>query len=414
MSTVGTLWGHRDFTRLWAGETVSQFGSAVTLVALPLVAVTLLAASPFEVGLLTAAETAGFLLVGLPAGAWVDRIRRRPLMVWMDVVRAALLVTVPIAWWFGVLSLPQLLVVALTTGVATVFFDVAYQSYLPSLVGRPRLVEGNGKLETSRALANVTGPALGGGLVQLIGAATTLLADAISFAASALLLRTIRTVEPQPQRRERPDLRGEIVEGLRYVLRHPLLRAITACTGTANLFGGVVASMTVLFLSRELDLPAGVVGVLLALGGAGGLLGAVTASRWISRIGQARTIWLVPLLVWPVACLQPLARPGWGLALFVVGGVAFTYAGVVYNVAQVSFRQAVCPDRLLGRMNASIRFLVWGVLPLGGLLGGLLGELIGIRGTLAAGLIGHLAAAGWLLASPLRRLRDLPVDVAAV
>lgn len=414
MSGVRTLWGHDDFRRLWAGETVSQFGDAVTRVALPLIAVTQLAASPFEVGILTAAATAGFLLVGLPAGAWIDRIRRRPLMMRMNLLRAALLATVPIAWWLGLLTLAQLLVVALVAGIARVFFDVAYQSYLPSLVGRQRLVEGNAKLETSRALADVSGPALGGGLVQLLGAATTLLADALSLLGSAMFLQRIRAVEPAPARPDRSDLRGEIAEGLRYVLGHSLLRPITACTGTANLFGGVIVAMTVLFLSRELDLPAGTVGLLLGLTGVGGVLGAVTGSWWIRRIGHARTIWLVPVLAWPLGVLQALAHPGWGLVLFVTGGVAFGFGVVVYNVAQVSFRQAICPDRLLGRMNASIRFLVWGMIPLGGLLGGLLGEWIGIRAAFGIGLAGCAVGAGWLLASPLRRMRDLPVDFAPV
>lgn len=310
------LWCHADFRRLWAAETISEFGSAVTKVALPLVAVVLLAASPFEVGLLTAASTAGFLLLGLPAGAWIDRIRRRPLMLRMDVVRGVLLATVPLAWWAGLLTMPHLLVVVFLAGLATVFFDIAYQSYLPALVGRERLVEGNGKLETTRALAEVSGPAVGGAMVQLLGAATAVLADALSFVVSALFLGRMRTVEPEPERPERPDLRAEITVGVRYVLGHPLLRAITACTGMANLFGGVRTAMTVLFLSRELGLPAGAIGVLLGAAGAGAVLGALTASWWIRRIGHARVIWLVPLAAWPLGVLQALATPGWGVVLY--------------------------------------------------------------------------------------------------
>lgn len=398
---------HRDFRRLWAGQTAAQFGNAVTRVALPLVAVTLLAASPFEVGVLMAAETAGFLLVGLPAGAWLDRVRRRPIMLHMDLVRAVLLATVPVAWWLGMLTLSQLLVVALLTGLATVFFEVGYQSYLPSLVGRERLVDGNGKLATSRALANVSGPALGGGLVQLLGAATAIVANVAGFLFSALCLARIRAVEPAPERPEHPHLRGEILEGLRYVMHHPLLRAITACTGTANLFNGVVLAMVVLFLSRELGLPAGAVGLLMGVSGAGGVFGAFTTSWWTRRIGHARTIWLVGLVTWPLGVLQAFAQPGWGLVLFVIGAFAQGYGAVTYNVAQVSFRQAVCPDRLLGRMNASIRFLVWGTIPLGALLGGVLGDWLSIRAAFAIGLIGSALAVGWVLASPLRRMRDL-------
>jgi predicted MFS family arabinose efflux permease len=403
-----TLWRHADFRRLWLGESVAQFGSAISRVALPLVAVTLLAATPLQLGLLTAAQTAGFLLVGLPAGAWIDRLRKRPLMMRMDVLRTLLLVTIPVAWWCDVLSMAQLLAVALAAGVATVFFDVAYQSYLPSLVGRERLVEGNGKLETTRALADVSGPALGGGLVQLLGAATAVAADAVGFAASALCLRRIRRPEPEPHRPDLPSMRREIGEGMRYVLRQPLLRAMTACTGTANLAMGVVAAMTVLFLSRELGLAAGAVGALVGVAGAGGVLGAVTASWWIRSIGQARAIWLVPLLTWPLGVLQALATPGWGLVAFVVGSLVLGYGAVVYNVAQVSFRQALTPDHLLGRMNASVRFLVWGTIPLGGLLGGVLGAWVGVRPALAVGLVGQALAVGWVLASPLRGMRDLP------
>lgn len=405
---MATLGAHPDFRRLWAGQTISQFGSAVSTVALPLVAVTLLAASPLQVGLLTAAGTAGFLLVGLPSGAWVDRMRRRPLMIRMDLTRAAVLATVPAAWWLGVLSLPQLLLTALAVGVATVFFDVAYQSYLPSLVGTGQLVEGNGKLETSHALSEVAGRPLGGAMVQVLGAASAVLADVASYLVSALCLRRIRTVEPEPVRAEHPDLRREIGEGLRYVLGHPLLRPITACTGTANLFGGVTSAMTVLFLSRELDLSAGAIGLLLGAGGVGGVLGAVSSAWWIRGLGQARTIWLLPLLTWPLGVLQVLAGPGWGLAAFVVGAMALGYSVVVYNVAQVSFRQSICPERLLGRMNASIRFLVWGTMPLGGLLGGVLGQWIGIRSAFAVGLVGEVLAVLWVVASPLRTLRDLP------
>jgi MFS family permease len=409
---VAALGAHPDFRRLWAGQTVSQFGTAVSTVALPLVAVTLLAATPFQVGLLTAAGTAGFLLVGLPSGAWVDRTRRRPLMVWMDLLRAAVLVTVPPAWWLGVLSLPHLLVTALVVGVATVFFDVAYQSYLPSLVGTAHLVEGNGKLETTHALAVVSGRPLGGGLVQLLGAATAVLADVAGYLVSALCLWRIRAVEPEPARAERPDLRGEIAEGLRYVLGHPLLRPITACTATGNLFGGAVSALTVLFLVRELGLTAGAVGLLFGASGAGGVLGALTAAPWIRRMGQARAIWLIPSVTWPLGILQAFTTTGWGIALFVVGATALGYGTVVYNVAQVSFRQSICPERLLGRMNASIRFLVWGTMPLGGLLGGALGEWIGIRAAFTVSLVGEVLAVTWVLASPLRTMRDLPVPAA--
>lgn len=403
-----SLWRHRDFMLLWGGETVSQVGTEVSLVALPLVAVTTLAVTPFQMGLLTAAETLAFLLVGLPAGAWLDRTHRRPVMLIADVVRGVLLLSVPLAWWAGVLTFAQLVVVALLVGLATVFFDVAYQSYLPSLVGRTVLVEGNGKLESTRALAQVGGPALGGGLVQLLGATVAVVVDSVSYFLSALALGAIRTREPEPEPVEHPRLRNQIAEGLRFVLRHPLLRPITACTGTANFFNGVMTAVNMIFMVRVLGLSAGAIGLLFAAGGIGGVLGAVTTSWWTRRVGQARTIWLVGLLTFPGALLTPLAEPGWRISLIFIGGVLVGYGVVVYNVAQVSFRQAITPDRLLGRMNASVRFLVWGTLPLGGFVGGVLGGWIGIRETMWVAAAGEVLAVLWVIASPLRTMRDLP------
>ena len=380
----------------------------VSYLAVPLLAATTLGASPLQMGVLTAAESAAFLLVGLPAGALLDRVRKIPVMLTADLVRVLLLGSIPVAWWVGALTYAQLLVVALLTGLATVFFDVGYQSVLPALVGRALLVDGNAKLESTRAASQVGGPALGGALVQLLGAANALLADAASYLVSAVALARIRTLEPEPVRTGR-RLRTEMAEGLRYVLGHPLLRPITLCTGTANLFLGVLGAVGTLFLARELALDAGVIGLVLAAGGMGGVLGAVSASSWARRFGQGRVLVAALLATTPPTVLIPLTGPGPRLACYAVGLFAFSYGGVVYNVAQVSFRQAVCPDTLLARMNASIRFLVWGTIPLGGLLGGALGQWLGLRATLLVAVVGSALAPGWLLASPLRRLRDLPV-----
>ena len=405
-----SLWRHRDFMLLWSGETVSHFGTAVSAIALPLVAVTTLAVTPFQMGLLTAAETAAFLLVGLPAGAWLDRLRRRPVMLAADVARGVLLASIPLAWWAGVLTFGQMLVVALLTGLATVFFDVAYQSYLPSLVGRDVLIEGNSKLESTRSLSHIAGPAIGGGLVQLLGATTAVLVDAVSYLVSAAALAGVRTAEPQPAPTEHQRLRSQIAEGLRFVLRHPLLRPITACTGTFNFFNGIQAAVIVLFLARELGLSPGTIGLLFTAGGIGGLLGAITSAWCARRFGQARIIWLSTLVTAPFGLLIPLAQPDWRIVLIFVADVIIGYGVVVYNVAQVSFRQAICPDRLLGRMNASIRFLVWGTLPLGSLVGGVLGEWLGVRGALWVAMGGQVLGVLWVLLSPLRTMRDLPTE----
>nr|WP_208407613.1 MFS transporter [Amycolatopsis granulosa] len=395
---------------LWAGDTVSQAGTFVGQTVLPLLAATVLAATPGEMGLLTAAENAAFLLIGLPAGVWVDRMRRRPLMLRADFTRAALLLTVPVAWWAGALSLAQLIVVGLLVSVGTVFFDISYQSYLPSLVGREHLLEGNAKLQTSQSVAQVAGPGIGGGLVQLAGAANAVLATGAGYLASALFLLRIRTPEPEPEPHDGTPLRAQIAEGLRFVFGNPTLRAVVLCTSGGNFAGTVVISMQVLFLTRDLGLSPSAVGLVLAIGSGGGVLGALTAGFWTRLIGQARSIWLVPLVTWPLQLLLPLARPGWSVALGVLGLAVTGYGIVVYNVAQVSYRQAICPDRLLGRMNATVRFVVWGTMPLGGLAGGALGETIGVRATVWAGCA--LAAVSMLpvLLSPLRTMRDLPVS----
>jgi Transmembrane secretion effector len=395
---------HRDFLLLWSGETVSEVGSSVGRIALPLLAVTTLAATPWQMGLLTAAETAAFLLVGLPAGVLLDRVRRRPVMIGADVVRCLLFASVPLAAWAGVLTLTQVLVVALLAGVATVLFDVGYQSILPSVVGREHLVEGNGRLESTRAAAETGGPALGGALVQAVGASVAIVSDAMSYLVSAAALLALRSpdrVAPPTGR----SVRADMAEGLRFVVAHPLLRPITLCTGTANLFDGVLAAVTVLYLSRGLGLAAGQIGLVLAAASVGGLLGAFTAAAWIRRLGQGRVVLASLLVTAPVVAL--IAVPG--VLPFAIGSTAFGYGAVVYNVAQLSFRQSVCPDHLLGRMNASVRFLVWGTMPLGGLAGGALGSVLGVPATLVVVAVGSAAAPLWLVFSPLRRLRDLPV-----
>ncbi|MFB9902526.1 MFS transporter [Allokutzneria oryzae] len=409
---ASSLRGHRDFRQLWIGDTVAQFGTAVGGTALPLLAVTALAVGPLELGLLTAAKSVAFLLIGLPAGVWVDRMRRRPLMLTADLGRAALLATVPIAWWAGALTLTHLLVVALLVGTLTVFFDVAYQAYLPGLVGREHLVEGNAKLQASMSVAEVSGPALSGWLVQAVGGANTMLTTAGGYLASAVFLRRVDAEEPTPVTTER-RLLPEIAEGLRFVLGNPLLRAIVSCTSTWNLFSSASMAVLLLFLTRDLGLSPGLSGVVLACFGIGGVCGAVTARWWGTRFGQARTIWLAMLVTQPLALLAPLAAPGWGATLVMVAWFALGYGGIVYNIAQVSFRQAICPDRLLGRMNASVRFVVFGTQPLGALAGGAIGELIGVRATLWITSAGMALAVLWVLASPLRRLRDLPTTALA-
>lgn len=411
MST-NSLWRHRDFLRLWAGDSISQIGTMVTLIALPLLAIKVLDATPFEVGLLTTFETLAFLLVGLPAGAWVDRMRRRNVLIVADLGRALLLGSLPLAWYLDVLRLPQVYAVALLAGVLTVFFDVAYQSYLPHLVGRDHLVEGNAKLEASRAVSAIAGPSVGGALVQWLTAPYAVLVDALSYLWSAVWIGAISAREPKPERSPDRNLVAEIREGLAFVLRHRLLRAITATTGTSNLFSSIlnVALIVVLADQAHLNLSAGVIGLVFTVASVGGLLGAVAATRVAGWLGQGPTIWLSIVLAAPFTLAVPLVQRGWLLWMVAASWSVVSFAVVVYNITQVSFRQALCPERLLGRMNATIRFLVWGTMPLGGLIGGVLGSAIGVRATLWVGAVGMALAFLPAFLSPLRWMRELPSE----
>ncbi|MFJ6135252.1 MFS transporter [Kitasatospora sp. NPDC092286] len=402
------LLGHRDFRLLLSGAAAAQVGSQVTLVALPLAAVLELDATPFQVGLLTAAETAAFLLVGLPAGAWLDRTRKRPVLIRADVVRCLAVGSIPAAAALGVLTMTQLYLVALVTGVATVFFDVAHQSFLPALLPREHLVGGNGAIETVRSSAQVAGPGLGGGLVQLLGAPLAIAADAVGYLASAVLLSGIRTEEPAPRPVPGRSLRAEVAEGVRFVLRHPLLRAIATATAVSNLFGAVLMAVQTVFWVRVLELSPAAIGALLSVSAVGGLAGALCAGWLAGRVGQARLIWLSAVATAPFAMLWPLSGGGAGAVLFGLGSGVVLFGAVVYNVAQVSFRQSVCPPELLGRMNATMRFLVWGTLPLGALAGGAVAAAAGPRTALWVCAVGFLAVPVPLLLSPLRGLRELP------
>jgi MFS family permease len=405
-----SLWQHRDFLRLWAGDTISQLGTMVTMIALPLLAIKVLHATPFQVGLLTACETLAFLLVGLPAGAWVDRMRRRNVLIAGDLARALLLASLPLAAWLHVLTLLQVYLVTLAAGVCTVFFDVAYQSFLPHLVGRDHLVEGNAKLQASQSVSQVAGPSVGGFLVQAFTAPYAILLDAASYLWSALWVTAIRKREPRPERAAEQHLVAEIKEGLAFVLRHRLLRSIAACTGTSNLASGAagVALISLLASPRQLNLSAGTIGLLFTIGSVGGLLGAVLARRFAGWVGQGQAIWMSGLLWAPPGFVAPFVHRDWTLGLLAAAQLLTSVGVVIYNITQVSFRQGLCPERLLGRMNATIRFLVWGTLPLGGLLGGALSTWIGLRPTLFAAAVAGVLAVLPVFFSPLRTMRELP------
>jgi MFS family permease len=395
------LKGHRDFRRLWIGDTLSQFGTQIGVLAVPLVAITELDATTFQLGVLVALQTAAFLVIGLPAGAWCDRMRKRPVLISADLARAALLLSIPAVALFDGLTLAHLYVVVAGHGVATVFFDVSYQSYLPHLVGRPHLVEGNGKLEASRTVAHAGGPAVGGYLVQWFTAPAALAADAVTFLWSAWWLARIKAREPAPDPARRAPLRTEISDGLRFVFGNAILRAIALQGTFAVLFIGASQAVLLPFLVRTVGLSAGGVGVLLTLASVGAVAGALVTRRLTRRLGQARAMIGCILVGGSAGLLVPLTGPGWRLGFYVVGMMVLQAFIVAFNVVQVSYRQTICPDHLLGRMNATMRFVMWGTTPLGGLLGGVLGTAVGLRNTLWITAVGTLLPVLWLVFSPL-------------
>ena len=402
MRKPGGLWRHRDFLSLWGAETISQFGTQVSLLALPLVAILVLEETAFKIAALTSVEFLPFLLFTLPAGVWVDRLRRKPILVLGNVGRAVALLSVPVVYWVGGLTIWQLYVVGFAVGTCTVFFDVAYQSYIPALVGREDVVEANSKLEISRAAANIAGPGMAGGLIALLTAPVAVLVDAVSYAISAVLLFGIRKQEEAPPRAERRSLRDELGEGLRYVFRNPYQRTMVVMTALSNFFGQVVFSILLVYAVRELDLSAGTIGIALAIGNLGTLASALTAKRIGERLGVGRTILLASCLFGPGTLLIAFAPEAYALPLIVLAMIVIGFGGILYNVTAISLIQAITPDRILGRANASRRFVVWGVVPLGGFTGGALASTIGLRETMVVGALGGLLTIVPILVSPLR------------
>jgi MFS family permease len=401
------LWRHADFRRLWIGQTISRAGSQVSLLAIPLVAVLTLRADAFQVGLLGTFEFLPFLLVGLPAGVWVDRLPHRAVMIVADVGRTLALGSIPVAAAVGHLTLFQLYAASFVTGVLTVFFDVAYQSYLPSLVDRDRLVEGNSRLEFTRATTEVAGPGVGGLLVRALGPALAVVADALSYLASVLFLLRIQA-RPAPRSRAlQQSMWRELKEGFRYVARHPYLRAVAACTATSNLCSNGAFAITILFAVRDLGLDPAMIGLWFALGSLGAPVGALLASRLGRRMGTGpATVLTAGLcsLAWLPLAFAPRANP---LPFLVLSGLLGSSFGVAYNIIQVSMRQAITPHHLLGRMNATMRFFVWGTIPVGAFLGGLLGSIMGLRPAITLFAFASLLTPLPVLLSPLRGLRDV-------
>lgn len=407
---AGSVWRNPAYVRLWTSETLSRFGEPFAQVGIPIVAVLILAATPMEVGLLNGAAEIAFLVIGLPVGAWMDRRAKRPVMMRATLVRAAALACVPALWWSGGLQIWHLFLIAAVIGGASVFYDVGYQSYVPEVVSAEQVASANAGLETTNQIAQVGGPAVAGAILAVVRAPVLLLITAVGYVASFMALAGGQVEERVHAPAIRQTLRTEIAEGMRFVLGQQLLRRITLMSAAANLFGGIAATVYPIFVLRTLGIPAWAFAVIGGAGAIGGVLGALAAPKLATRLGEGVTIVIgiaigaLPFLVPPLVSrlgedAGPILAAGQGIEIFGV---------VVYNICQVSFRQRICPPELLGRMNASVRFLVWGVQPIGAVIGGALGAWFGIVPTLWASAVLTILSVGIVLFSPLRTMRILP------
>ena len=404
------LWRHADFIRVWIGQTVSVFGSLIGGPALAFTAILILHATPFQLGVLAAARLAPGVLTGLFAGAWADRLRRRPIMIGADIGRAMLLATIPLAAVLGLLRIQQLYAVTFLVGVLTVLFDVAYQSYLPSLIAREDLVEGNSKVSASASVAEVSGLALAGWLVQLLTAPIAILIDAFSFVVSAVSVWLIQAPEQAPVCGERASMRREVAEGLLAVLRHPLLRVLAACTLSKEFFSGVYGALVIFYMVRDLGFAPGILGTIWAVGGISSLAGAMATGGVTRRLGIGPAM-IVGLLLSSIAMFFiPLAQGATLTAalLLILQQISGDGPATIYQINEVSLRQAITPERLLGRVNASAEFLRLSATLAGSLLGGLIGGWIGVRSMLFVASFGTLLSTFWLVYSPIRALRKCP------
>lgn len=403
------LWNNGDFVKLWIGHTISNFGSGITSLALPLTAILVLSATPVQMGLLSALGSISIVVFGLLAGVWVDRLRRRPILIIADIGRAALLGSIPLAALLGVLHLEQVYVVAALTGILSVFFNVADESFLPSLIPREQLVEANSKLGTSDALAEISGPASAGPLIQLVGAPFAILFDALSFLPSALSIGLIRTPEPRPLPvKQRQSVWRESIEGLRMIRENALLRALAISAALFNFFGNFIGTLYVLYIVREVHAAPLVIGFLVATGGVSALIGTIIARRVIQRIGPGIAIGGMLSLYGLTGVLIPLAHDPLVLAVALLfTAQLFGDASVaIYLITEVSLRQAIVPNAFLGRVNGSMQFLTQGLGPGAAILAGIAGSLIGLRLTIFIGVLGVIFAGIWLLVSPVRRVRS--------
>ncbi len=405
------LWNNPNFVKLWAGQTISEFGSRITREGLPLTAIYLLSATPFQLGLMLAIATAPVLMVGLLAGVWVDRIRRRPILIFADLGRALLVFSVPLAAFLNLLTVWQIYLVIALTGVLTVFFEVANQAFLPALVSREHILEGNTKLGASCSLAEIGGPAIAGSLIQFLTAPIAMIIDALTFLCSAIGVGLIRIPEPPPPPpEERQSAWKDMVEGLQVIRNHPSLRILTAASTLRSFFGSFIGAVYVLYAVKELGMTPAILGLCIMMGGIGSLVGALFSGKLVRRFGFGATLTGSIVIEGGALLCMPLAQgPGLiSLGLFMVAQLLGDGGQTVYSLNTLTFRQMVVPDRLLGRANASVQVMVEGVSPVGALVGGLLAETLGMRFCLSIAVTGILISALWLVFSPLRKLQNQP------
>ena len=413
MDKQNTLLRQPGFLKLWIGQSVSVIGSQISGLAFPVLAVTYLHANELEMGLLNAADTSAFLVFGLLAGALVDRWVKRKVMLVADLVRMFAVAIIPVLWMLGVLNIYHLIVIGAILSIATVFFDVSYQSYIPILLPKEYIGVGNARLETSSQISGIAGPGIVGALLNIFKAPVLLIFDAASFFISAVSLWFIKDREVPKPKEDRKPLKTEIAEGLKFVWNQKLLRAISFTTSTSNLFGTVVGTMFALYLlsPKNLNLSVASFGILMSIGSIGGLIGATVTPRLIKLVGEGPLVVWSAVLMGSVQFLIPLAwyiPREWSLVLLAVQAFLTSFFALTYNITQVTARQRLCPEHLLGRMNASIRFMVWGSMPIGALISGVLGTVFGVLPTIWIGCIFGLFSAGFVFFSPLRTMRQMP------
>ena len=413
-----SLWDDRTFVAVWSASTISIFGSLITRTALPFAAILVLAAGPFEVALIRSAEQVAALVVGLFAGAWVDRLRRRPIMIWADLGRAVLLASIPIAYLAGALVLGHLLVVAFAAAVLTTFFDVADRSYLPSVVSRDRLVGANSALTASASVAEVTGFGIGGFLIQILSAPIAIAIDAVSFVVSAVLLGTIKRKEPPPKPvADREPVWREIRSGMGIVFRSPVLRALALAHGGTHILWGIFGSAYLIFATQELGLGIAALGLIAGAGGLGSLAGSVASPALARRFGIGRAM-LLGMVVFTIGnALIPLAPAGavvLGAAFLVAQQLVGDSGATVYEILEVSLAQATSSPATLGRVNATIGTFTTLLTLVGTIGGGIIAEVFGLRVAFAVGILGAIASIAVIWFSPVRHIRDAPISTDAV